>query len=444
MSEEKPLLALVMIVKNEARSIKETIASVKGFVDRWLVLDTGSTDGTQDLVREAFGELPGRVVEEDFVDFGTTRNRALELLGTEATFSLMLSGDETVVGGEALRAFCKENETRGGNAHGAYYLRVEFGTSVYDSARLARTDAGWRYAGVTHEVLTKEKAPPPTIRVPNAHVVHDVSHRAAGSQTKRWELDLRLLTEEAKKKPNDARTAFYLAQTLECLGEYKRAFGSYERRIKMGGWQEEVFESMYRLGRTMSLGQRPWPEVQQRYLDAYAHSPHRAEPLYAIAMHYYEKKSWGLTYLFAKRGSELPFPEKASLFVDRDVYRYKLLDLVGTAAYYVQEFDAGEAALDKAIAALGEGETALRERFTKNRAFYEDRKKKSAPPAVSSLRRPNARAVRTRRRHRLRRCSGGAGRRLRRPSRRGRPSRAGRTGGGTDRRRRRFGCRGRC
>ena len=133
---------------------------------------------------------------------------------------------------------------------------------------------------------------------------------------------------------------------------------------------------MFRMGRTMSLGQRPWPDVQQRFLDAYAHSAHRAEPLYAIAMHYYEKKSWGLTYLFAKRGADLPFPEKASLFVDRDVYRYKLLDLVGTAAFYVGELEAGEAALTKAIASLGEHEGALKERFTKNLAFYLDRAKR--------------------------------------------------------------------
>ena len=375
-SEDKPLLALVMIVKNEARSIKRTIESVKPFVDRWLVLDTGSTDGTQDLVKEAFGEMPGKLVEEPFVDFGKTRSRALELLGEETTFSLMLSGDETVHVGEALRKFCEENRTKSGHGHGAYYVRVLFGTSVYDSARLARTDAGWRYSGVTHEVLVKEKTPPPTIRVPGVHIDHDIAHRDAQSQKKRWELDLRLLGDELKKKPNDARATFYFAQTLECLGEYKRAFVSYERRVKLGGWQEEVYESLFRMGRVMSLAQRGWPETQQCYLDAFAHSPHRAEPLFAIAWHYYEKKSWALTYLFAKRGSEVVFPEKATLFVDADVYRYKLLDLVGTAAFYVKELEAGEAALHKAIAVLRDDESAVKERLTKNLSFYEKKPEK--------------------------------------------------------------------
>src|SRR5262249_34775869 len=74
-----------------------------------LVLDTGSTDGTQALVRVAFGATPGDVPEEIFVDFGASRSRALELLGTQAVFSLMLSGDETLVDGAALRRFCEEH-----------------------------------------------------------------------------------------------------------------------------------------------------------------------------------------------------------------------------------------------------------------------------------------------------------------------------------------------
>jgi fibro-slime domain-containing protein len=225
--------------------------------------------------------------------------------------------------------------------------------------------------------------------VPDVHIDHDITHRDAQSQKKRWDLDLRLLEGELKKKPNDARAAFYYAQTLECLGEYKRAFVAYERRVKLGGWQEEVYESLFRMGRVMSLAARAWGETQQCYLDAYAHSPHRAEPLFAIAWHYYEKKSWALTYLFAKRGSEIAFPEKATLFVDADVYRYKLLDLVGTAAFYVKELEAGEAALKKAIESLRDDESGVKERLTKNLSFYEKKPALFPPPARA--RRPSSR-----------------------------------------------------
>ena len=381
--EDRPLLSLVMIVKNESRSIRAIADSVRGHIDRWTILDTGSTDGTQELIREAFKGIDGELLEEPFVDFATTRNRSLELAGEKSVFALMLSGDETLVNGAALRAFCEKHRHGKGPAHGAYYVKVHFGSSIYDHARLTRTDAGWKYVGVTHEVIVKEKSPPPTIRVPDAYIVHDVSHRDPKAARNRWQLDLRLLSDEHRKNPRDTRTVFYLAQTHECLGQHQKANALYEKRAKMGGWQEEVYESLFRMGRTAQAMNRPWPEVQQLYLNAYSHScAHgipRAEPLYAVAWFWYQQKNHALTFLFAQRGVDTPFPEKATLFVEADVYKHKLHDLVGTAAFYLKEFDAGERALRKALESLPNDA-----RLKKNLAFYEERKKKAVRETISS------------------------------------------------------------
>ncbi|WP_437904019.1 hypothetical protein WME95_36860 [Sorangium sp. So ce327] len=366
-----PLLALVMIVKDEAPSIRETLASARPHVDRFTLLDTGSTDGTQALARAAMAGVPGDLVEEPFVDFGATRSRALDLAGDAAVFTLMLSGDERLVAGGALRRFCEERRDASGPVHGAYHVRVRYGDSVYDSARLARASAGWRYVGATHEVLSREGEPPPSIRVPDAHIVHDLSRRDAAAQTRRWQRDLELLSAALARSPGDGRAAFYLAQTLECLGRHAEAFEAYGRRAALGGWQEEVYESLFRMARTAAALGRPWPEVQQRYLDAHAHSPHRAEPLFAVAWHWYGQRCWPLTYLFASRGAALPFPAEATLFVDAEVYEHKLLDLVATSAFHVGELAAGEAALRKALARRP-GDP----RLLGNLAFYAPAKKR--------------------------------------------------------------------
>jgi hypothetical protein len=126
----------------------------------------------------------------------------------------------------------------------------------------------------------------------------------------------------------------------------------YERRAAMGGWREEVYEALFRAARTMHACGRPWALVEGKYLEAHTYAPERAEPLFAIAWHWYEARNWPLTYLFARRGAELPYPEGATLFVNAEVYRHKLLDLVGTSAYYVGAFDVGEAAVRKALEAL--------------------------------------------------------------------------------------------
>ncbi len=60
------------------------------------------------------------------------------------------------------------------------------------------------------------------------------------------QLDLPLLIEERKKKPEDTRVAFYLGQTYELIGDMENALTTYQERIDMGGWQQEVFESHLR------------------------------------------------------------------------------------------------------------------------------------------------------------------------------------------------------
>jgi tetratricopeptide (TPR) repeat protein len=359
------LLTLILTAHNDAATVAEAVASVKPFIDRYVVVDTGSKDGTKEELAKALEGLEGQIVDGTFKDFSTTANQGLELLG-DGSFALLMSGHEKLVGGEALRAFLTEHLD--GKGAGAYQLRVSLSGKLLDETRLARGGSGYKWTGSAHPLLAREKGPVPTQRVPGVHV--ETLPRDPKAERSRLQLERRLLDDDLKATPNDARTAFFLAHTLERLGDTKKAYAAYEKRAKMGGWQEEVFESLLGLGRTAQSVGKSWPEAQQHFLEAHAHSPQRAEALFAIAWHYYQTKNHPLTYLFAARAAALPVPDKASLFVDVEVYQHKLLDLVGTAAYYVGELGAGEAALKKALEAKP-GDA----RFLKNLAFYESKRK---------------------------------------------------------------------
>ncbi len=369
-ARDDDLLTLTMIVKDEARNLAPTLASIKPFIDRWVIADTGSTDGTPDVVREAMTGVPGELVEIPFVNFAETRNRGLDACGEHTEFILWLDAEDLLQGGEALRRFLTRERKQRGRDREAYYLRVDAGFA-WNSPRVLRSRARWRFRGVVHEVLTHEDRIAPTIRVPDVLILHNRAEHSVERTRRRWERDRLLLEDELAEHPADTRATFYLAQTHACLGQIEPAIAAYQRRILLGGWREEVYESKYQIATLSEQAGRPWPEVLALYLDAHAFAPHRAEPLYQIALHHNLRGEHALAVLYARRALDLPFPEQDQLFVLEDVYRWKAADLMGSSAFWIGELELGEAAARKARSARPDDA-----RLQRNLAFYLERKKK--------------------------------------------------------------------
>ncbi len=89
-----------MIVKNEnGPHLLRCLRSVRPFISSWVVVDTGSTDGTQEAIRSYMSDIPGQLVEREWVDdFAHSRNQALELAcDTQADFAMVLDADDYVV-----------------------------------------------------------------------------------------------------------------------------------------------------------------------------------------------------------------------------------------------------------------------------------------------------------------------------------------------------------
>jgi glycosyltransferase involved in cell wall biosynthesis len=315
----RPLISLVMILKNEEATIEKTLHSCAPFIDRFMFrIDDKSTDRTKEILTSALAEAhgQGQIVDGTFENFSQARNAALAL-ETESTFCLMLSGGESLVDGEALVKFCEEHVD---DVDGAYDVEVELGANRYPSSRLTRTGSAWRYEGVTHEVLVSPSGVIPTKRVPEAWILHE-KH---GSSRERWLLDADLLQKEWDRNPTP-RTAFYLGQTHECLGDFGKAIQWYEHRIALQGWWEEVYESMFRRAKLRG------GDIAE-LLEVYNYAPHRAEPLYEIGLKYYRQGRYALGLLFAKEAASLPYPKHDRLFVIASYYRWQAWDLVACCA----------------------------------------------------------------------------------------------------------------
>ena len=72
-------IVLNMIVKNEMAVMERCLNSTVKMIDAYVILDTGSTDGTQNFIRQFFTKhkIPGQVLESPFINFQHNRNIAL-------------------------------------------------------------------------------------------------------------------------------------------------------------------------------------------------------------------------------------------------------------------------------------------------------------------------------------------------------------------------------
>lgn len=218
----------------------------------------------------------------------------------------------------------------------------------FDSARLSRTDKGWRYVGRVHEYLAGPNGRgAPAQRVPSTYIKFKVTDEERRGQ--REYIILSILQEETRDHPSDTRSSFYLARTYNVVKNHTAALAEFQRRVSLGGWREEVYESLYAIAWQKEALHAPWSEVQQAFLDAHAHSPERAEPLYAIASHWYKEKNPALAYLFASHASTLIYPVSASLWVQADVYGWQCQFLVGMTGLDVHKDHEGARALAKAM-----------------------------------------------------------------------------------------------
>lgn len=87
----KGKLSLCMIVKNEAENLEKCLSLARPFVDEMVIVDTGSTDGTQDIAQR-YADVYDEIEWPD--SFSIARNHSFDLATCE--YILILDGDEYI------------------------------------------------------------------------------------------------------------------------------------------------------------------------------------------------------------------------------------------------------------------------------------------------------------------------------------------------------------
>jgi len=224
------MLKLVMIIKDSGEPLKKVLESVKPHIDSWCIVDTGSTDGSQEIVKNVLSSIPGKIYEEQFVDFSTTRNRAFELAetsGIDCEYNIVLDDSYILYGGYKLR-----NIIGKGNL-AAYSIIIKNKTMMYESIRITKVSEKLRYKYRVHEDIIVSKKKLKIITDDDVYIEDIECNTHSVRSNDRYKNDLTMLLQDYRENPKNMRIIFYIAQTYNKLGNHDKAIFFYNKRIQI-------------------------------------------------------------------------------------------------------------------------------------------------------------------------------------------------------------------
>lgn len=346
MSRPRTNICLNMIVKNETKVLPRLFRSIKDVIDSYVIVDTGSTDDTIALIRREMSEygIEGEVHERPWVNFGVNRQQALDLAvkAGKADWLLFIDADEEL-----------------GVSDPKFYEKLEPGVSYdiekhhsglrYAVPHLVNIrETQWRWEGPVHNCLLHVGGSNQRQLRKDVWIIY---HSGEGAKShgltseQKYLRDAKLLQDDLKQRPDNARSQFYLGQSFKHAGHLREAYAAYKRRVTMKGWIEETFMAQLEVGRVAIQLAEPEEVILRELLAAYELRPTRAEPLYELARYFRLKKAYGRAYVFAKVAAQTARPNDA-LFVAQEVYDWRALDELGVAAYWVGDYAEGKKACE--------------------------------------------------------------------------------------------------
>ena len=286
------------ICKNEAKFARRWMESMRE-ADWVVVLDTGSTDDTVELLRGM-----GAHVYEEVISpwrFDVARNRALEHVPQEADICVSTDLDEVFHPGwrAALEAAWKQT-TRRARYRFTWNFNPDGSEGVVFWSDKIHARHGFCWINPVHEVLSCEQEDYETVLVEGMQL----DHRA--DDTKSRAQYLPLLELSVREKPFDDRNTHYLGREYMYHGRWKECIDTLTRHLSLptATWPDERCASMRFIARAHEALGSP-SEAERWLLRAAAEAPHLREPWVEMAALCYRRRDWEGTAFFSLRALEI-------------------------------------------------------------------------------------------------------------------------------------------
>lgn len=259
-------IAAVIVCKDEEKYIQNTLLAAKQLLDYWVVVDTGSTDRTIEIVQETMRDIPGELHKRPWVSYGANWTEAMGLAHHTADWLLRLDADWKV---STVPGFADWINADPDPTTDIWQVPIYDSGMTWHLPLLLRGTLDWEYVGPCHEYLdAKGRKQRQVLGIEVAHM------RPGGHDPGRFEEYIRLLMPDALA--GEPRATFYVAESYRFLGMTDEAIEWYRRREAISsGFDEERWYASFQAERLV--------EDVEGLLDVWQQRPWRHEPLSAAA-----------------------------------------------------------------------------------------------------------------------------------------------------------------
>lgn len=328
-------ICLAMIVKDESHVIRRCLDSVKPWISRWVICDTGSTDDTELVIIEALADVPGVILHHAWQDFAHNRTLAAQAaLTMGCDYILIIDADEWLVVSDP---HALENLTAA-----SYVLNFHHEGTSFGRLGLFRCDLPWRWEGAIHEypVADRDFA---SVFLPGVEY-QTASDGARSQDPEKAAKEIETIETLIRQDEHNPRLWNFLAHAYKYANNLSRSLAAFEIRAEMeGGNADEQWYAVYQIG-FLEMLRRNWDDAREAYQAATIMQPTRAEPYFWWGLGHVQRQEFEEALGPLKIAAGLPKPPTGHLIEDA-VYDYAaLVDYAVAAAMAKQPINARLAA----------------------------------------------------------------------------------------------------
>jgi glycosyltransferase involved in cell wall biosynthesis len=360
-----------MIVKNESKVIRRCLDSIKPIIDYVCISDTGSSDNTIQIIHDWLKEnnVQGEIISQEWKDFAHNRSLALKNIRKyeDIDYVITIDADEILKFNKNFDVVQFKNNLTAD----LYYITCKFGGIEYARTNLFKNALNPYYKGVLHEYLETEK---PIMSRDKAKGIYNVpiQDSARNNDKEKYQKDAKILENTLKTEKDPyliQRYTFYLAQSYKDCGQNGKAIYWYNKRAELGGWDQEVYWSLYQVARLKEIMGYPEDDIVQSYMRAYEKCPSRIEALHNTIKYCRTHGRNHQGYIVGKYAKSLPV-DKTGLFVEGWMWDYGLDDEFSITCYWSGHYKEGLQLCEKLIYKIPEDQ---KPRIQKNIDFFKQK-----------------------------------------------------------------------